>query len=239
MIYQILSTISALIQSNDSRVEMQIVLFTGIVTITSYFIIFLLKAIAVCRMAKKRGFKNWWVGMLPYGNFFMIGKLAGPVRVFQIDLKNIGLITMISAIIYDLINVYSILVLLEIPLISSPVLNVAVVSGSYIIELVYYLSYIMLASAIFGKYAPNKRLMFTLLSIIEPVFSILLLVVMNRKPYDSYDDYYKERMARRFGQNYNPFEKPYNTKENPFSNYDTNKNNSNSVEDPFDEFKGD
>ena len=61
---------------------------------------------------------------------------------------------------------------------------------------------------------------------------------MNNRPYESYDDYYKEQMAKRFGQTYNPYTRPYSTNENPFNDTNSAGNGSQPQnEDPFDEFK--
>lgn len=205
-----------------------------------YLGMFVLKAVAVCRMARKRGFSNWWLGMIPYANYYMIGKLAGPVRIFRMDIKNIGLFVLVSAAILDVARILNVLQIFSIVPIGT-YLFYTVYQLSYLVELVFYISSITLYFAIFGKYAPSKRLLFTLLSIIQIMFPILLIAIMNNKPYSSFDDYYKEQMAKRYGQTYNPYENPYSTNENPYnnSNSNSNSNNGQQFEDPFDEFKGD
>src|SRR5574344_2160118 len=69
------------------------------ITVVIYAGFYILKAVAVCKLAKKRSFKHWWLGMIPFVNFAVIGKLAGPVRVFRIDVKNIGIITACAALV--------------------------------------------------------------------------------------------------------------------------------------------
>ena len=201
--------------------------------------LFILKAIALCRMAKKRGYSNWWLGLIPYANFYLLGKLAGPVRIFRFDIKNVGLFLAISTFILDAIKVITLLASFSIFGAFKHVIY-AIYQVSSLIELVYYFSYVSACFAIFGKYAPSRRLLFTVLSIIQPMLPILLIVIMNKKPYNNFDEYYKEQMAKRYGQTYNPYENPFSTKENPFNTSNNSNEQSNEIfEDPFDEFKGD
>lgn len=224
---------------------------------TVYAGFFAIKAVGVCIMAKKRGLKYWWLGMIPFANFFVIGKLAGPVRLFSVDVKNIGLIV---AIIYFVRSVAS-LVLAGLvygdyfvclfkgtlpqgqnyELQVGYVLSVAVSVYEYVdyfISLAYVLAYAMLVYAFFSKYAPDKRWLFAVLSvIIEPLFGIFILVVRNNRAYSSVNEYYNEKYARRFGQTYNPFADPYKTKENPFVDDGDNGNkNGDDNSSPFDGF---
>ena len=60
---------------------------------------------------------------------------------------------------------------------------------------------------------------------------------MNNKPYNSLDEYYREKMANRYGQTYNPYTNPFQTRENPYNSGNEKKQNE-VFEDPFDEFKG-
>ena len=60
-----------------------------------YLAFFVIKAVAVCLMAKKRSISYWWMGMIPFANFVVIGKLAGPIRIFRMNVKNMGLVVAI------------------------------------------------------------------------------------------------------------------------------------------------
>ena len=226
----------------------------GATTLVIYLGIYVLKAIAICIMAKKRKIKWWWVGMLPYANYALIGKLAGPIRIFHFDIKNIGIITAITAFVLDLSNVFGSLIpciQIYMMLLNGDVMGVESILGIasgifydfieifvYVADIAFVISYFSLVYAIFGKYAPQKRLLYSVLSLIQPLFSIFLFVVRNNKAYQNIDDYYREKMANRFGQTYNPYQNPYQTKENPFDDYsnNNNNNNSNNNENPFDEF---
>lgn len=222
-----------------------------------YCSFFAIKAVAVCLMAKKRGIKNWWLGMIPFANYVIIGKLAGPVRVFHVDIKNIGLIMAIvsgvlsvsSFVIYSLYYGEYFIALYSGEL---PAGNYFEFSTSYIIEIIssvysyvqYFISiveifaYAMLVYAFFSKYSPDKRWLFSLLCIfVEPLLGIFILVVRNNRAYSSVNEYYSEKYARRFGQTYNPYADPFRTKENPFSNGSADdKNGDGDNDSPFEGF---
>lgn len=222
-----------------------------------YCSFFAIKAVAVCLMAKKQGIKNWWLGMIPFANYVIIGKLAGPVRVFHVDIKNIGLIMAIvsgflsvsSFVIYSLYYGEYFIALYSGALPANDYYNV---SPSYIIEIAYSVysyiqyfisiieifAYAMLVYAFFSKYSPDKRWLFSLLSVfIEPLFGIFILVVRNNRAYSSVNEYYAEKYARRFGQTYNPYADPFRTKENPFNNGSANdKNGDGDNDSPFEGF---
>ena len=221
--------------SDEQRFLVLIISFASVLII--YLGLFILKAVALCRMAKKRGFSNWWLGMIPYANFYLIGKLAGPIRLFNYDFKNMGIVALISAILLDVTKVFSIFNLFELfPTLA--LLYTGVYTASYFVELIYYVSTVTMYFALFSKYVPHKRLLFTLLSLIQPAFPILLIIIMNRKPYNSFDDYYGEEMAKKYGQTYNPYTNPYSTNENPFNQTNNKSTNGERPEDPFEEFKG-
>ena len=60
---------------------------------------------------------------------------------------------------------------------------------------------------------------------------------MNNHPYSSVDEYYRELMAKRYGQAYDPHSSPYQTHENPFSDYSNGQqSNKKPVDNPFEEY---
>ena len=101
--------IESLFELYGEEYVLKIMLYTFIAIGIFYLGIYVLKAVATCRMAKKRGFKNWWLGMIPYANYYVLGKLAGPVRIFRVDVKNIGVIVLIGSIILDAMNLVNVL----------------------------------------------------------------------------------------------------------------------------------
>ena len=253
MIQFLLSLASTvLLLMENQQLKLEAILFpitiiggTGIIISLGFYII---KCIAVCKMAKKRGYKNWWLGMIPYANYYVLGKLVGSVRIFNLTVKNVGLIAMIACIAYDLSSIGMVLAAIQ-EIFSLTWIFTYFYSFLYsvntIVDLVFYACFFLLVYGIFGRYAPNKRTPYTIYCLlaqylfgIQFMFPILLLVVMNKKPYDSFDDYYREQMAKRFGQTYNPYQRPYSTKENPFNTSNDNTNGGQPQnEDPFDEFK--
>ncbi len=226
-----------LVANYGEKLTKQILLISTLFAVAFVLGFFIIKAVAVCRMAKRKGYKYWWLGMIPYANFIVLGKLAGPVRIFKIDIPNIGLFVLIASAILDFINILNILSGFIVGFFPGLAYAIYIIySLSYIVELEFYIAYFSLAYSIFGKYAPQKRMLFTVLSLIQPLFSIFLLVIMNNRPYASVDDYYRELMAKRFGQTYDPHSNPYQTYENPFSDYSNGSQNANPVEDPFEEY---
>ncbi|MBQ3571391.1 MAG: hypothetical protein IJA15_01040 [Clostridia bacterium] len=225
-----------LIAAKGEEYVFQMLLFTVIGMLIFQLGIFIIKSIAVCKMARKRGYKNWWLGMIPYVNYYILGKLAGPVRLFRIDIKNIGIFVMIALIFSDIYSVIYSLSLFGINLFGPFVILYQLFSLFFtVVDFIYIFAYCTLLLAIFGKYAPEKRFLFLLLSIVRVVFPFVLLAIMNNKPYNNIDDYYREKMANRFGQTYNPYSDPFSTQENPYQQNNSTKRDT--VEDPFDEYK--
>lgn len=227
-----------------------------------YLAFFVIKAVAVCLMAKKRGISYWWMGMIPFANFVVIGKLAGPVRVFRMNVKNMGLVvaicfgvTYIGSAVYSVITFGDYFVKLwagslkwdemyEFSSVIGETLYVALGYVQYVVDLISLFAYLSLVYAFFAKYSPQHRILFGVLSLIQPLFGIFILVVRNNKAYASVEEYYKERYAKQFGQTYDPFSNPYSTKENPYENKnssdpfsdDDNSNSGGDNSSPFDEF---
>ena len=145
----------------------------GIILSLGFFII---KSVAVCKLAKKRGFKNWWLGMIPYANYYVIGKLVGKMRIFNLVIKNIGVIALISAIIYDLSSVgillYAIQVIFDLNWVIKYFYD-ALSAISYVVDILFYASFFMLVMGIFGRYAPHKRTLYSVLCLVtQYLFSI-------------------------------------------------------------------
>ena len=225
-----------LIETRGEAYVLQMLLYTAIGMLIFYLGIFIVKSIAICKMARKRGYKNWWLGMIPYANYYILGKLAGPVRLFRVDIKNIGLVVMLILVLMDAFSVISALTYLGINLFGPFVFIYQLLALFFTaIDFIYIFAYCSLLLAIFSKYAPEKRFLFLLLSIVRVVFPFVLLAIMNNKPYNNIDDYYREKMANRFGQTYNPYSDPFSTQENPYQQNNATKGGA--VEDPFDEYK--
>lgn len=209
-----------------------------ILCVCVYLAIYIFKAIAICVMAKRKGIKKWWLGALPYFNFYVLGKLAGPVRVMGFSFKNIGITVAVCLLGEHFLFVLQLvagLVYHNNP--SAIMFNVITYMLysylSYPLSILYFFAFIFLCLALYGKYAPNRRMLFSVLSLIQPAFSIILFILRNKTPCAGYDDYYKRKMAERFGQSYDPFTNPYETANNPFLNEHENENKD---DNPFEEY---
>lgn len=224
--------------SEDQAIQTIVVslIITGVIVVGLY----ILKSVAIMLMAKKSGLKNRWMAFVPFLNYVLLGKLAGKIRVYGYTIKNIGIIYVILLLAS---NVLSILQLIATylyminPTSGTQIFNqimayLSMILG-YPLSLIQILSFIMMCFALYGRYVPNRRMLFTFLSCFNFIFPIILIAIHNKKPYGSYDEYFKQKMAERYGQTYDPFSNPYETKENPFLN---EKNNDSKNEDPFDEF---
>jgi len=188
---------------------------------------YVIKSIAICTIAKKQGLKKWWWGMIPYFNYALLGSISGPVSIFGLKIKNPGVLnasllfathlilavsTLAQCLYYYGARTAFIAYFYQITTLLSS-------ATSGILTLIQAIAFVMLCLGLFSKYAPDRVMLFTLLSIfINPAFSIILMIIRNRKPYASREDYYKQKMANRYGQTYDPFSNPYETKENPFVN---------------------
>lgn len=237
--------------------ELKSLVITSVITVCGvYLLFFVIKAVAVCIMAKKHGISYWWLGMVPFANYAVIGKLAGPVRIFRVDVKNMGIIVAAAfGLTYGISAVYSVIVyggyfsalwsgalkwdeMYEFSQIGVTALSV-LYYAEYILDLITLVSYFSLLYAFFSKYSPAHRFLFTIFSFIQPLLGIFILAVHKNKAYSSVEDFYKERYARRFGQTYNPYSNPYSTRENPFekkTNDPFSDNDDGENDSPFDEF---
>lgn len=228
------------------------------VFIAVYGAFFAVKAVAVCVMAKSHGVKNWWLGMIPFANYIVIGKLAGPVRVFHVDIKNVGWLAAIASGVATLGSVvisgiyfgeyFVALFSGTLPagevFAFEPSVTVSIIVSvydyvEYFISIINIFAYAMLVYAFFSKYSPDKRWLFTLLCLfIEPLLGIFILVVRKNRAYSSVNEYYAEKYARRFGQTYDPYANPFKTKENPFNDgaNDNKTDNGADNDSPFEGF---
>lgn len=211
-------------------------IFAGVVLLALY----VLKAVAIFLMAKKCGLKHKWMSFVPYLNFVILGKLAGKVRIFGFAFKNIGLFYAIflaaSHLIVVLESVASALfsyhpgattqLFYQVMLYVSAIVN-------WPLSIIELLCFVTLCFGLYGRYTPDRRIFFSFLSCFNFIFPIILIAIHNKKPYESYDDYFKQKMAERYGQTYDPFSNPYETKENPFLN---EKGKDNNNDNPFDEY---
>ena len=221
-----------------------------------YAIIYVFKAISLYTMAKKAG-KNKliWCAFIPVVSTYLLGKLAGETKFFNVKIKNIGLIAMLV----ELVSVVLCL-LVYIP-------QIYIIEGGYYIfetgrplESVYgpwkigkisstiynvftwaeTLVFVFLYITLFRKYYLRGHVVFTIFSALFPISAFFLFAVRNNDPID-YEKVMRERMERmrRALQNNpnGPYGNPYNTYGNPYNNpYNQGGQVNREPEDPFGEF---
>ncbi len=225
---------------------------SGLVTIVG----FLLKAIAIFIMAKNQGLKNKWFAFVPFLNYVLLGKIVGPIRIFNVRLNNAGLwmaITTFSMeVMYAFLNLgyyaYVLETLYPISIMPSSEFGIAWFNGEgilyfivkmlvSILSIVEIFLSVSLIFAVFRKYAPERMFLYGIISVFfEFFFGVLLLMVANKKPvdYDSYIRKIREQQARNtyYGGGFNAYQNPYYKKpeqeENPFPEFENgNQNNKN------------
>lgn len=203
--------------------------------------LYVLKAVAILIMAKKNGIKNRWMAFVPFLDFVVLGKLAGKVRVFGHTIGNLGIVYTILLFSSNVLSITQFIAALSFQQNPTEGTQIFYQITTYItsfvgypLSLVQILCFVLLCFALYGRYTPERRMLFSFLSCFNFIFPIILFAIRNKKPYGSYDEYFKHKMADRYGQTYDPFSNPYETKENPFLNEKENEKSKN--ENPFDEF---
>lgn len=211
-------------------------IFIGIAA--AFFVcVYCFKAIALSAMAKKAGMqKIVWCAFIPFASTYLMGELAGDVRLGKSRLKKIGLFVMIAEILYTAAMALVCIPLLyalgdyqkyftvvesdlglslglsnEFPLGLYNIYRVGSVLV-WIFELIFIAVSVFLYIFLFRKYAPASYIWLTILCVILPVSSFILFAFRNRKPVD-FDALMRARAeAMRRQQQYynNPYNNPYN-----------------------------
>ena len=69
-----------------------------------YLLVYVLRAIALFTMARKRGMDRLvWCAFVPFASTYLIGKLAGPLKIGNFTIRNVGIVAMVSEIVYALV----------------------------------------------------------------------------------------------------------------------------------------
>ncbi len=227
-----------------------------------FLVIYAFKAIALMTMAKKAGQnKLVWCAFVPFASTYLLGKLAGETKFFNVKIKNIGLIAFIVELvaaalcllsyipqIYIIEGGYYILREDGLYIVDSvsKIYNVANISNIiyYIFNWIEILVFVFLYIAIYRKYYTRGHVVFTILSTFLPISAFLLFAIRNNQPVD-YEKYMKDRMERirraqqnnPYGPYGNPYNNPYNNPySNPYNNQYGQQNTQNSASKPDDPF---
>ncbi len=186
-----------------------------------YVALYAFKAAGLYEMAKKRGMNKFvWCAFVPFASTWLMGKLAGPVRIGRTKFEYFGLLTMISEILlcvsyalqyfpvaYAYVNhLYTITTSVENGMVSYglefsssfasfvKVMNVAYILA-YIFMFVNMLLSVFLYMGFFRAYAPQSYIWLTILCVFLPVAGILAFAFRNRK-YVDYEKFMQARMEQ-------------------------------------------
>lgn len=192
--------------------------------VVTFLVMYVFRGIALSYMAKKRQLKIWYFAWIPFLAIYLIGKLAVSVKIFNYQVKRIGLIVMIVELVYFLCAAayqyyfyaplsFSILlgqldsaqVITEYnaiyDYISSTKAAYAAMTGLSLLHLVLLLLQILLYFGIFRRYSPKQAFIFVLISMfVNFMFGVLLFIIRKRESVD-YDAYVREQIRRMYGNN--------------------------------------
>ncbi len=213
-------------------------------------------AIALIVMAKNKGIKKGvWIAVIPFVNYYLLGKIIGEAVVWGKKIKNVGLWLMITSLTTSVINLllnfggylaqFALAFNLNIT-VTSPFL-IGWFSGQSILwNVVYYTSFVFdlaylffdvsVIFLVFRLYRPRSAMLFSLLSIFfnPPLFGILLFVVRNDTRI-SFKQYFRpyNNPYNPYGNSNNPYgqpsQQPPKTQEDPFPEFSNKGSNDNST----------
>ena len=205
-----------------------------IIAAIAFAALYVLKAIGLYTMAKKRGKqKVLWCAFVPFAGTWLLGELAGPLRLGRSKFSYFGLLTMISEILLSVCyamqyipQAYGYMENMIFPSISSegvitfgyaeefvkfvPIMNIGYIAG-YIFGLINLVFAVFLYMSFFRAYAPQSYIWLVVVCVVFPVIGICVFAFRNRKFVD-YEAYMQARMEQyRRQQQYRP---PYG--QNPY-----------------------
>ena len=192
-----------------------------ILALIVYAVFYTFKAIGLSTMAKKREMNKYvWCAFVPFASTWLIGKLAGPVRVGKTKIEFFGLLSMIAEICLCVCyalnyfplayafanNLYEIVVSSENNVVSYglqfstefqsfvTVMNIAYIA-EYIFMIIYVVLCVFLYMGFFRAYAPQSYIWLDILCLFLPVVGILAFAFRNRDFVD-YEKYMQARMEQ-------------------------------------------
>ena len=241
-------------------------------------VFFLFRGVALYCMAKKRGLRRKWMAFVPFANILLTGRLAGETTFFGQRIKRAGLYAMLLQIAVTMIALSYMFADVYLhqsgcvdyqPIEESlgqfsahfqggtrfeKLLYTYAYEVSYLLDMIFGLMgkvlMLVLLSALFKQYSPEKHTWMTVVTLfVPPAYCIIIFVFRNRKPvnYQAYMQAKREAYFRRqqqwYGQGgYNPYggspygygqpTPPNRPQEEQFTEFSSCKKE----ESPFDEF---
>ena len=198
MLYSLLDYIkkmSASASSNGVVInEELLLLLTLSCSVAVTVVTFVLKGIGLYTIAKRENVKKPYYAFIPFLSFYLLGKIVGGVKIFGYHVKNVGLITMITmllyyvtAAVYDGFMCYENIVGLfttgklgsVIDKYGSVWIDVVLSVLMTVSRLVYVVFGIFMIFTFFLYYGGKYQLLFSLLSIFfDPLFGIFVFGVV-------------------------------------------------------------
>lgn len=245
MLYSLLDYIkkmSASASSNGVVInEELLLLLTLSCSVAVTVVTFVLKGIGLYTIAKRENVKKPYYAFIPFLSFYLLGKIVGGVKIFGYRVKNVGLITMITmllyyvtAAVYDGFMCYENIVGLfttgklgsVIDKYGSVWIDVVLSVLMTVSRLVYVVFGIFMIFTFFLYYGGKYQLLFSLLSIFfDPLFGIFVFALRKKERFD-YGNYMKMRFdsykGTRSGGGFNNPQEPFTTNEDlkdPFEEY--------------------
>lgn len=240
---------------NNFDVELYLTL---IISALIYIPLYVLKGIALMKMAKKKNCKNTFLAWIPILSTFYMGEINGKTNFFNKKVKHFGIYASIAEILAVCAGMaFIILIDMVLPyynfnlqIFQNVPQNLLWITDNYTLLVVlsnvvligYYLLKIPVLATLIRDFYPRNYFFMALFSIILPVEGLVLFAIRNNQPidYEVYVNKMREEYIRRqqtfnnpnFYNQYNPFDNTNNQN----TNSNANQNNQTPPDDPFSEF---
>ena len=221
----------------------------------SYFIVyaliaagaFLLKGFGLYKLSMINGVDRPYLSFIPFVSFYQLGRLIGPMSVFRVRVKNLGLIvgilTFAIGVIYNVTSFFRYFESLQTILNANSLIPVKTADGSiradyYVLnEIAFYLCRfadianiiltVFLYITFFRLYTKQSYFLYSILSIlIDPLFSVFVFILRNNKKGDFYrrvyidpQDFYRKGQNGQYGGNSRSNDFTARRNDDPFNEY--------------------
>lgn len=143
--------------------ELAILAFLGgfmIVLSIIYFVAYILFAVGLFQMAKKRGVGNAWLAFIPLAQFYILGKLVEPMKIGDFEVPALPVILVVSPVLFS--------IFIFIPFIG------------WLLQLALMVLYVMAFYNLYKKYT-ESALVYTIFSFfgLAPIF---VFILRNKEP---------------------------------------------------------
>ena len=128
--------------------------FWGVLAVFGFFGIvigiaaYVLTALGLYKLAQKQGEPNAWLAWIPIGQFYIIGKIVGEVKLGTMIIPRMDLILPLGPLAIAVVNV--------IPFLGQVI--------SALAGIAYYALFIYSMYLLFKKYVPDQAVLYTILS---------------------------------------------------------------------------